>query len=281
MIHNFTDRTALWCACALYLVGFALGTLGVVVEKRHSRGLMYGIILAGFAVQTFGLYLRGMVVHGCPIGNMFEIFQFTAWSATALYLVMGATFRLSLLGYFTSSLSAVLTLVSLSVPAWDAVRAVNVFHGNTWIEFHAALAIFSYGVFALLALTSTMYLLQLYSLQHRNLRGFFSFLPSILDLDHIGFRLLTAGVILMTASLGVGSVYWLRDTSTVETFKLVTTVTVWLAYALVLTLRWRSVLLAKRLAWVCISLFVAALLTLGPVNSSRKPLPAKAAHHAS
>lgn len=279
-MHAFTDRNWLWLASTLYLAGFALGTVGVVAEKKHSRGVMFVIIAAGFTIQTFGLYLRGLAVHGCPIGNTFELFQFTAWSATALYLVIGATFRLSLLGYFTCSLSAVLTLLSLSVPAWDAVRAVDVFHGNTWIEFHAALALFSYGVFGLLALTSTMYLLQLYSLQNRNMRGFFSFLPSILDLDHIGLRLLTAGVILMTASLGVGSVYWIRDTSTVDVAKLATTVPVWIAYALVLGLRWRSVLLAKRLAWVCIILFAAALLSLGPVNASRNPLPAKTATRA-
>jgi ABC-type uncharacterized transport system permease subunit len=237
---------------------------------------MYVIISAGFTLQTFGLYLRGLQVHGCPIGNTFEIFQFTAWSATALYLVIGATFRLSLLGYFTSCLAATLTTTSLLVPAWDATRRVNIFGGNTWIEFHAALALFSYGVFALLALTSSMYLLQVFSLQRRHLRGVFSFLPSIIDLDQISFRLLTAGVILMTASLSVGSVYWFRDTSTVEWAKLIITVPIWFAYAVVLVLRCRSILIAKRLAWTCIALFVAALLSLGPVNSSRKPLPAKA-----
>ncbi len=273
-----TDRNWLWIASALYLAGFAVGTIGVLVERRHSRPLMYIMTATGFAVQTVGLYIRGLAVHGCPIGNIFEIFQFTAWSATALYLVIGATFRLSLQGYFTSSLSAILTIVSLSVPAWDAIRAINVFKGNPWIEFHAALALFSYGVFALLSLTSTMYLLQLYSLQHRNLRGFFSFLPSILDLDQINLRLLAAGVVLMSASLLVGSVYWVEDTSTVHATKLISTVGIWVAYGLVLTLRWWSVLIAKRLAWVCISLFAAALLSLGAVNSSREPLPPEILH---
>ena len=273
----FTDRTWIWIASGLYLAGFVLGTIGVLRERRHSRVLMYVIISAGFTLQTFGLYLRGLQVQGCPIGNTFEIFQFTAWSATALYLVIGARFRLSLLGYFTSCLAAILSFVSLLVPSWDATRRVNIFGGNAWIEFHAAMALFSYGVFALLALTSMMYLLQVFSLQRRHLRGFFSFLPPMLELDHISYRLLTMGVLLMTAALGVGSVYWLRDTNTVDWAKLISTVAVWAAYALALMLRWRSVLIAKRLAWVCISLFVAAMVSLGPVNSSRNPLPAKAA----
>jgi HemX protein len=159
-------------------------------------------VAAGFVLQTLGLYLRGRAVKGCPIGNTFEIFQFTAWSAIALYLVVGATFRLSLLGYFTSCLSAVLTLLSLANPVWDATRHAAAFGGNAWVEFHAALALFSYGVFALLALTSGMYLLQTYSLKHKHLHGLFSFLPSISSWTQISVRLLVVGVVLMTWSLG-------------------------------------------------------------------------------
>lgn len=273
-----TDRTWLWFAAVFYFAGLVLGTLSILRQRRHSRAAMYFLISVGFCIQTFGLYLRGLAVKGCPIGNTFEIFQFTAWSATSLYLVIGATFRLSLLGYFTSCLAATLTLLSLAIPSFDAVRRISAFP-NAWIEFHAALAIFSYGVFGLLALTSTMYLLQVYSLKNHRIRGLFSFLPSILDLDHINLRLLKAGFYLMTASLAVGSVYWLRDTSSVNAPKLIITLAIWLAYTVAFGLRILSRLVAKRLAWTCIILFVIALLSLGPVNSSRKPLTTEPAPH--
>ncbi|HEU5079576.1 MAG TPA: cytochrome c biogenesis protein CcsA [Opitutaceae bacterium] len=279
-MHSVPDRQWLWLAAALYLTGFILGTIRLFGERKKSTGLTYGIVVVGFALQTIGLNIRGMAVHGCPIGNLFEIFQFSAWSATALYLVIGATFRLSLLGYFTACLAAVLTVVSLSVPSWDAVRAVNVFHGNHWIEFHAALALFSYGVFGLLALTSIMYLMQVHSLKSQHLQGFFSFLPSVLDLDHISLRLLTAGVVLMTASLIVGSIYWVQDTEMVNLTKLFMTAGLWVAYLAVFGLRMKSFLVAKRLAWACIALFALAVISLWPVNSSRKPLPEKSATHA-
>jgi HemX protein len=272
-----TDRHWLWLAAALYVAGFLLGTVSLLRNRRHSRLFMYVVIGAGFALQTTGLYVRGLRVHGCPIGNFFEILQFTGWSATAIYLVIGATFRVSLLGYFTAGLAMILTTVSLSISRWDLGR--NAFGANSWIELHATLALFGYGVFGLLALTSAMYLLQNYSLQKRTNRGLFSFLPSMVDLDHISFRLLGMGVALTTASLAVGSVYWLRDTSTVDAVKLIITAGVWVAYAAALVLRWRSILIAKRLAWTCIALFAAALLSLGPVNSSRNPLPAVQTTH--
>ncbi len=270
----FPDRTWLWIAAAFYLTGFVLGTVALLRERRHSRLWMYTLITAGFAFQTLGLVLRGKSVHGCPITNTFELFQFTAWSATSLYLVVGPTFRLSLLGYFNACLSATLTLVSLSVPVWDSIHRVNNFGDSSWIEFHAALAMFSYGVYGLLALTSIMYLLQVFSLKRHHLRGLFSFLPSIVDLDHINRRLLTVGVVLMSLALAVGYIHWVQDRQSVRHIKILITGSIWAAYLIAFILRLRGVLIAKRLAWTCIVLFVSALLSLGPVNASRRTPPA-------
>ncbi|RRK02444.1 cytochrome C biogenesis protein [Opitutaceae bacterium TAV3] len=266
----FTDRTWLWLAAALYFAGFVLGTIALLRDRRHSRAAMYVLLSAAYTLQTFGLYLRGLAVHGCPLGNTFEIFQFTAWSAASLYLVIGATFRLSLLGYFSSMLMAALTVVSLAIPGWDAERRIGIFV-SPWIEFHAALALFSYGVFALLALTSLMFLLRHHSLKHKRLGGAFAFLPPVTSLDHISVRLLTAGVVLLGASLVVGSVYWLRAPDSVKVVKIAVTVGVWAAYAAVLVLRLRGRWIAKKFAWACVILYACALASLWPVDNSRQP----------
>lgn len=276
-MFDLTDRTWLWMAAACYGAGFLLGTFGVLRERRQWPGMMYGIIAIGYALQTIGLYVRGHAVGGCPLGNAFELFQFTGWSATTLYLVVGATFRLSLLGYFTSMLAASVSLIALAIPAWDATRRAHIFGGNAWIEFHAALALFSYGVFGLLALTSIMYLLRNYSLKNKRLSGIFSFLPPIVDLDQINVRLLATGVLLLAASLGVGSVYWVQATETVNITKILMTAGVWIAFCVTLILRWRGALAPKRLAWTCIVLFGAALVSLPFVDASRHPVPANIA----
>lgn len=271
MFAALTDRQWLWLAAGFYLGGFLLGTWSLLRRGRPSGVAVYALIALGYALQLVGLGLRGRAVGGCPLGNTFEIFQFTAWSAITLYLVIGVTFRSSVLGYFTAGLAATVTLVSLALRTWDAERRVKIFGGNPWIELHAALAVFSYGVFALLALTSLMLLLRNFSLKSKHPGGVFTFLPSMLDLDHIGLRLLTAGVVLLAASLGVGSVYWLREPESVSPLKLLITVAVWLAYLVALTLRLRGRLLAQRFAWVGLALFAAALLSLRPVDASRRP----------
>jgi HemX protein len=278
MLSVLSDRQWLWCAAALYTAGLVIGTVSLVRGQRASGALLYAAILAGYLLQWIGLGVRGHAEGGCPLGNRLEIFQFTAWSAMTLYLVVGVTFRSSVLGYFSNCLGAALTVVSLSIPGWDSVRRAHIFGGNPWIELHAALAIFSYGVFGLLALTSALFLLRHFSLKSKHLGGWFSFLPSILDLDHIEVRLLTAGVALLTLALAFGSVYWTRDTASVNHSKLAATVAVWAVATAALALRASGRLLARRFAWACLILFAGALLSLKSVDDSRHPdavLPAQ------
>ena len=271
MSSLFTDRALLWVGALLYLAGFLTG-LAALTRRQAIVGLrtvLNSFLVAGWVVQMAGLYLRGTAVGGCPLSNTFEIVQFVAWSAMVLYFFVGTAFQFSVLGLFTAGYAAALSLVSLLVGRWDVGHGDRIFGTNPWIELHAALAVFSYGVFGLLALTSLMNLLQNWSLKHKKLNGLFWFLPSVVQLDQINYRMLMLGTLMLTFSLCVGAAWWVRDTASVELPKLIVTVGVWLVYLMLLILRWRSRLVSVRFAWVCLVMFFIALLSLGPVNSSR------------
>ena len=266
-----TDRALLWLGALLYFAGFASGLLALVRRSNAPapRAVLNALLVAGWIAQMGGLYVRGLASGGCPLGNTFELVQFVAWSAMVLYFFVGSAFRVSLLGLFAAGYAAALAIISLLIPPWDAVHGQKIFGPNPWIELHAALAVFSYGVFGLLALTSVMTLLQNWSLKHKRLSGLFWFLPSVVQLDQINTRMLSLGVLLLTVSLGVGSVWWLRDTASVNLPKLLGTCTVWVIYLAVLLARWRARLVSVRFAWVCLVMFFFALLSLGLVNTSR------------
>lgn len=266
-----TDRALLWLAALLYLAGFAAGCRALVRARQStgSRLPLNLLLAAGLLFQTIGLHIRGMAVGGCPLGNKFEIVQFVAWSSIVLYFVVGPAFRVSLLGLFSAGYTACLAFLSLLIPAWDAARGEKLFGNNPWIELHAALAVFSYGAFGLLALTSIMHLLQNWNLKHKHLNNLFWFLPSVVQLDQINFRLLLAAETLLTVSLALGSVWWMRNTASVDTIKLAGTIGVWLAYGIALALRWKHRLVSAKFAWVCLVLFACALVVLESVNSSR------------
>jgi uncharacterized membrane protein YqjE len=51
--------------------------------------------------------------------------------------------------------------------------------------------------------------------------------------------------------------------------KLITTVTLWITYWVILILRATNKLFGTRLAWTCILMLLAALFTLWPVEASR------------
>jgi ABC-type uncharacterized transport system permease subunit len=271
MAPLLTDRALLWLGALLYLAGFLVGLIGLT--RRHSpaglRTMLNILLIGGWSFQWLGLYQRGLAGRGCPLGNTFEIVQFVAWSAMLVYFFVGSTFRGSLLGLFTAGYAATLALVSLLIPQWDLVRGQKLLGNNPWIEAHAALAVFSYGVFGLLTLTSLMQLLQNWSLKNKRLNGLFWFLPSVVQLEQINYRLVLLGVTLLSISLSVGAAWWVRNIESVHLPKLMVTVGVWLAYLTVLLLRWRGRLVSVRFAWVCLILFGLALLSLGPVNSNR------------
>jgi len=266
-----SDRGILWIGTLLYLGGFVAGCVQLLRRQYASgdRTLLNVLLAFGLSTQTAGLYVRGLAHGGCPLGNQFEIVQFVAWSAMVLYFVVGPAFRVSLLGLFTSGYAASLATISLAIPQWDVSRGTKLFGNNPWIEFHAALAVFSYGVFGLLALTSIMHLLQNWALKQKRLDGLFWFLPSVVQLDQINWRMLLAGVGLLTISLSVGASWWVRDTASVHWPKLMVTLAVWAVYSTALTLRWRGVLYATRFSWACLILFMVAMMSLGPINSNR------------
>lgn len=263
---------------------FALGAMGYVLAfasglpalfGRKPLGLLTVLLVAlGWVFQSIGLYQRGIAGAHCPIGNPFEVFQFITWALVIMYGLVGPAFRTSLLGVFCSALAGFMSSVSLAVPGFDAGPGRGL-PGGYWIEAHASLSLFSYGAFGLLAVTSTMYLLQAYGLKHRRWESIYARLPSLVALDSVNLRILAVGVAVYTVAIGVG-VIALQGAGGVLLLKLVFAVAVWLGYTAALVLRLAGRLFAQALSRVLLVLFGIAILTLYPVELNReahRPLP--------
>lgn len=263
------DRALMLLAAVAYVLAVAIFVVYTRKKIRAPEWPMVGLVGLGFVLHSAGLYLRGMERGSCPITNPYEVFQFISWSIVLVFLLTGPVFRTSFLGVFTAGLAAVLALVPSLFPALDALSKGPSFGGNPWVETHAALSIFSYGVFGLLAATSVMYLLQHRSLRARKYGLVARFLPPIVQLDHVNLRLLLIGTGFFSVSLGIGVVYWMLNPDVVPGLKLVAAFSVWIAYLVAILLRWRRGLHGPRLAWSAVGLFAFALLVLWPVELSR------------
>lgn len=252
-----------------YLCALALTATLVARRKGPRHGLNLLIILAGWILQSSGLWLLGMDAGSCPIRNLFEILQFVSWSIIVLYLFTGQVFRLSLFGTGSATLAALIGLVALFVPGKSASSEASFLGTDPRIEAHAALALFSYGIFGLVAVLSALYLLQNYSLKRKKHTGLFGFLPSIAEMDSVLLRLLAMACVVYTISIAIGALYWLSNPEEVGLFKLIATLALWIAYWMVLVLRLLNRLVGSRLAKSCMVLLAVALLALWPVETSR------------
>lgn len=270
ILLGLQDTQWIWLATVVFASTFVLGTYSALkLRRKTGRPYILSLVSFGWILQTIGLYARGLQYGGCPLSNKFELVQFMVWSAIAIYIFVGPAFRVSLLGVFTSGFASLFSILSIAFPQWDSPSGEPIFGSSPWIEVHAALALFSYGVFGVLALTSAMYLLQSRSLKTKQVGGLFPFLPSIVELVSINRRLLLLGFLILTASLGIGYRYFMEDMNSVIALKLSATLGVWLAYGLALALRLKLVLSSKNFSWVCIAIFVAALLSLAAVNRNQ------------
>lgn len=264
-----TDRNAFAVAAAIYGGAFLYGLITLLAKRNYARAVMFALLVGAFLMQTLGLNLRGAAIKACPLGNPFEIVQFLSWSLVLLFFIIGPAFRLRLLGFFTAGLTSLLSGGAFLVPNWDAPYPPGIFGGNPWIELHAALAIFSYGVFAILSLVSVMFLIQQHGLKKKQFNGVYRILPSVQQLDLMAKRLLITGVIVLSASLIFGAVFWVDNFDLVPVFKLSATCLVWLGYLVVFYLRVQKKLVTRRHAIASIILFLLAMASLWPVQSAR------------
>ena len=264
-----TAREALAIGASIYLCAFLFGIVMIVLRKPYPRAAMFALLTGGFLFQTLGLNLRGAEIKGCPLGNIFEISQFIVWSLVMLYFIIGPAFRLRLLGLFTAGLAGIWSSTTLLVPGWDAAYPAGIFGGNPWIELHAALAIFSYGIFAIVALVSAMFLIQQHGLKKKQFKGIYQYLPSVQQLDLMAKRLLISGVLVLSAALIFGAVFWVNHPERVPVFQLTATCLVWAGYLTVVILRIQKRLVTRRHALASIGLFLFAIASLWPVQSAR------------
>jgi HemX protein len=216
----------------------------------------------GFVFQTAFLSIRGHALGRCPLTNLFEVFIFLAWSVALIYILVGPTYRLSLMGAFTAPLVVLLQGFALIAPI-DVRHSVKM-AANSALEFHASVSLVAYGAFALACIAGVMYLVQERQLKTHHLHSIFYHLPPLTDLFAAITRLLWWGFILYTIGI-VSGFFTGRPLPRVQ---VVAAVGVWLLYAAILQGRYFRRIAPKRVAALCVIGFSAALTLLWGITFS-------------
>lgn len=240
-------------ATVLVILGGGLGILALQRRKRSAWTLV--CMIGAFALQMAFLGVRGEARGACPLGDYGEILAFLAWSLVLFYLLVGPTYRVSLLGLFTAPVVAVFQLVAL-VPGMMADEPQPVEGTTAWGEAHSAFSVLSYGAFALAAVAALMFLVLNRQLKDHHLNtGLFQILPPVRTLSISVVRLTALGAVILTVGMISG---FLMEREGGEAH-LVAAVVIWAAYlGLLLLYLWRG-MTPQRLSRGVIAIFAASL----------------------
>lgn len=255
-MHRFSLVISLVC----FLTGFAVTVRDLTAHgSRRSPYTLFAAAL-GFGFQTLWLYQRGQVLGRCPLTSLFDILVFLAWSVSLLYLVTGATYRLSLLGALSFPLVVVLETIALFLP--EPLPPPPSPGGNPWLEFHAAVSVVAYGAFSLAGLAGVMLLAQERQLKTHRLSSFFFRMPPIQELAAANRRLIYTGFALLSAGLVAGVTQGMAHVS----FLKIVSVLDWVVYGFLCVALSRKRITPRRASWLAIAAGVLLLLSVGAVQ---------------
>ncbi len=232
-------------AIALYLAASVAYVVFLMMSSGSRGTLGFWCALIGFASHSLSILDRAVFSGFFPLATAFDALSLFAWLIVGLFLVMRYRDPSPIFGAIAAPMAAVLMLFA-STFSYQAKEPLVPVMRSWWLPIHVIFALAGNGVFALMAISGLMYIVQERLIKTKKIGRFHRLLPSLEVLDVInrhglplGFFLLTLGII--SGALWAGSAwgsYWSWDPK--ETWSLIT----WFAYAAMvhqrLALGWRG-----------------------------------------
>jgi HemX protein len=252
---NWSDRVWVELALICYSIGFAYSIYSLAAARFLAPRITFWAICAGFLFTTIFLFDRGHAIGRCPITNRFEVLVFMTWSMVLIYLVIGSSYRLSLMGAFTAPVASALLFIAVGLTRSEPVaRRIKV---NPWLEAHTSFSMVACGAFALACIAGVMFLVQERQLKTRQPSSMFFRLPPITALSVANSRLLSLGFTLFTVGLVAGFLIGDR----VNWVQAGWSILVWCVYGGIIVARMRHAMAAKWVAALSIVAFSLLLST--------------------
>lgn len=235
----------------------AIGGVQGIRALRHGHRSRATVVCmaAAFGLQLTFLVLRGEQRGACPLMGLGEILAFLAWSLTLIYLIVGPTYRLSLLGVFSAPVVVIFQGVAL-LPGMLSTDPQRVTEADPWRETHAATSVLGYGALGLAAVAAVMFLVLDRQLKARHMNsGLFRNLPPVRELLISSRRLVWLGWLILTVGVLAGF-QMARDGVGPH---LAAAVVVWVAYGVLVAVAQFRGLAGRRFALLTVAFFLASL----------------------
>jgi ABC-type transport system involved in cytochrome c biogenesis permease subunit len=262
-------RITVFCFGASYAVAIGLELLSLFVARSVLRWLSLGFTGAGLIAHTIFV-----AVHPLPLETSFGSLIFLAW-ILAVFCFYGACHHRRL-AWEIFVLPLVLGLVVLAqvFPAGSPSHAEQAqweLEGKSfWPVFHGTLILLAAVGICVGFVASVMYLVQTYRLKTKQMPGQGLRLWSLERLEAMNRRAVVLAFPLLTIGLLVAAVQMLKMPDSgrgLENWKVVSTIALWVVFAILLYLRYRAHAGGRQFALLTIvafALMVSALIAVHP-----------------
>ena len=251
---SYPDLVLIIAAVAAYFTVTVLVGFEALLGRGGLRQAWMIVLIAGFAVHTVSLILRGVLAGEVPFTDLFEYTLFLSWAVVAVYLLFFRG-RLPLVGSL-AMLVVVFLLLGTSFlyytqPSGAKMPALR----SNWLYIHVSLAALGETFFAVGFVSSLLYLVRRRKAERE----------ALALLDDITYRAISMGFPLFTAGAMVAGAVWAKQAwgaywswDPKETLSLV----VWLVYAVYLHARLVRGMRGAMVAAISVAGFLLTIFTI-------------------
>jgi len=220
-------------ASGLYLLATLLLARNLAGDGMPP-GRRWAIPAALAAGLHVGAHARAWHAQGGVDLHFFAALSLVGFGMAVLTLAVAARGRMAALGV------VVLPIAAASALGYG-LYGPHVPEGLDWrLQLHAWCALLAYATLAVAAVLAVMLWLQERALRRRDFQGWLRALPPLTELEHLLFRTISVGFVLLTATLLTGAVFVSDLFSQQLIHKTVLSVLSWLAFGALLVGRWRA-----------------------------------------
>jgi ABC-type transport system involved in cytochrome c biogenesis permease subunit len=259
------ERITLFCFGASYAVALVLELIQFLWPRPVQR--VVAAIFAGAGLLAHTLFLA---VQHPPLRDPYGSLLFLAWILAVFYLYGSIHYRRLAWGVFV--LPVLLGIIILAALSGRPDKAVSSGWGlfpvdgeTFWRVLHVTSFILAAVGVCVAFVASVMYLVQARRLRVKVLPGRSPRLLSLERLEEMNRRAITWAFPLLTAGLLIGTVQMWHEGAPLREWtdpRILTTILLWLVFAIVLYLRYGHHLRGRHLALLTIMAFALLLLTL-------------------
>ena len=243
----------------LYFAAMVFQFTGSAFKKEQMKKAAWYMLVAGVAVQTVYIVVRGIKAGRVPMANQFEFANAFAWGTALIGIFFKLRGKRKMDWMVTLSAPCAFLLISYAALQPREITELMPALRSAWFTSHIGTAVFSYAAFAIAAAIGIRYLALEKKETEKHLR----------ELDTLAYKLVCFGFLMLTIVILTGCIwaeqawgsFWTWDPK--EVWALIT----WIVYSIFLHQRVRMNWRGHRMAWFAIAAFIFVMFTFVGVNT--------------